>query len=141
MRGGAAGFLLKDTPPAEIVRAIELVAAGETMLSPTVTRRLINRLSDDRDAERRRVEAVAQLGTLSARERDIGEGNRAGQIQRQSRADLHLGVSTSRITCRRRRKTHARQPRRRQRLMVQERNADEQPSRASGSALSGWISV
>ena len=41
LRAGAAGFLLKDTPPAEIVRAIELVGAGESMLSPTVTRRLI----------------------------------------------------------------------------------------------------
>ena len=38
LRHGAAGFLVKDTPPAEIVRAIELVAAGESMLSPTVTR-------------------------------------------------------------------------------------------------------
>ena len=34
LRAGAAGFLLKDTPPAEIVRAIRLVAAGEAMLSP-----------------------------------------------------------------------------------------------------------
>jgi DNA-binding NarL/FixJ family response regulator len=41
LRAGAAGFLLKDTPPPEIVRAIRLVAAGEAMLSPAVTRRLI----------------------------------------------------------------------------------------------------
>ena len=50
LRRGAAGFLVKDTPPAEIVRAIELVAAGESMLSPTVTRRLIDRLAGDGDA-------------------------------------------------------------------------------------------
>jgi DNA-binding NarL/FixJ family response regulator len=42
LRAGAAGFLMKDTPPPEIMRAIRLVAAGEAMLSPTVTRRLID---------------------------------------------------------------------------------------------------
>jgi DNA-binding NarL/FixJ family response regulator len=94
LRGGAAGFLVKDTPPAEIVRAIELVAAGESMLSPSVTRRLINRLADDRDAERRRVEAVAQLGTLSAREREIVEAIARGRSNASIAADLHLGVST-----------------------------------------------
>ena len=45
LRAGAAGFLLKDTPPAEIVRAIELVAAGDSMLSPAVTRRLIDHVA------------------------------------------------------------------------------------------------
>src|SRR3981189_1239950 len=47
---GAAGFLLKDTPPAEIVRAIELVHAGDGMLSPAVTRRLISMVAGDSDA-------------------------------------------------------------------------------------------
>ena len=47
LRAGAAGFLLKDTPPAEIVRAIEHVHAGEGMLSPTVTRRLIALVAGD----------------------------------------------------------------------------------------------
>ena len=41
LRAGAAGFLLKDTPPARSSRAIETVAAGDAMLSPSVTRRLI----------------------------------------------------------------------------------------------------
>src|SRR5215210_3500517 len=41
LRAGASGFLLKDTPPADIVRAVRAVAAGEPMLSPTITRRLI----------------------------------------------------------------------------------------------------
>ena len=39
LRAGASGFLLKDTPPADIVRAVRAVAAGEPMLSPTITRR------------------------------------------------------------------------------------------------------
>lgn len=41
LQAGAAGFLLKDTPPADIVRAIEAVQAGDSMLSPQITRRLI----------------------------------------------------------------------------------------------------
>src|SRR5919198_5509577 len=47
LRAGASGFLLKDTPPAEILKAVRLVAAGEAMLSPTVTRRLISHVADD----------------------------------------------------------------------------------------------
>ena len=50
LQAGAAGFLLKDTPPKDIVRAIELVHAGEGMLSPSVTRRLISLVAGDSDA-------------------------------------------------------------------------------------------
>src|SRR5688500_13066751 len=52
LQAGAAGFLLKDTAPAEIVRAIELVHAGDGMLSPAVTRRLISMVAGDSDAGR-----------------------------------------------------------------------------------------
>ena len=41
LEAGASGFLLKDTPPRDLVRAVQVVAAGEAMLSPAVTRRLI----------------------------------------------------------------------------------------------------
>ncbi|MEV5573418.1 response regulator transcription factor [Spirillospora sp. NPDC052269] len=41
LRAGAAGFLLKDTPPADLLNAVRVVAAGEALLAPTVTRRLI----------------------------------------------------------------------------------------------------
>ncbi|WP_442939317.1 response regulator [Nonomuraea sp. SYSU D8015] len=43
LRAGAAGFLLKDTPPADLLKAVEVIAAGESLLAPTVTRRLIER--------------------------------------------------------------------------------------------------
>ena len=46
LRAGAAGFLLKDTPPAEIVAAVRLVASGDAMLSPSVTRTLLSHLGD-----------------------------------------------------------------------------------------------
>src|SRR5438477_10358411 len=54
LRAGASGFLLKDTPPADIVRAVRAVAAGEPMLSPTITRRLIGHLRDREGDDRRR---------------------------------------------------------------------------------------
>ena len=48
LRAGAGGFLLKDTPPAEIVNAVRLVAAGDAMLSPSVTRTLLSHFGDTR---------------------------------------------------------------------------------------------
>jgi DNA-binding NarL/FixJ family response regulator len=62
LQAGAAGFLVKDTPPAEIVRAIELVHGGDGMLSPGVTRRLIALVAGDGDAgERRRGRSNAEI--------------------------------------------------------------------------------
>jgi DNA-binding NarL/FixJ family response regulator len=94
LRRGAAGFLVKDTPPTEIIRAIELVAAGESMLSPTVTRRLIDRLSGDREAERRHAEAAAQLQALSPREREIAYAVAQGKANAAIAAELHLSLAT-----------------------------------------------
>src|SRR3954468_24906751 len=68
LRAGAAGFLLKDTPPPEIVRAIEHVHAGEGSLSPSVARQLIALVGDDGG---RRDDARAKLESLSAREREV----------------------------------------------------------------------
>src|ERR1700729_2846229 len=59
LRAGASGFLLKDTPPVDIIRAIRLIAAGEAMLSPSVTRTLIERFGADPTASRR---GTAELG-------------------------------------------------------------------------------
>ena len=53
LRAGASGFLLKDTPPVDIIRAIRLIAAGEAMLSPSVTRTLIERFGAGPTASRR----------------------------------------------------------------------------------------
>jgi DNA-binding NarL/FixJ family response regulator len=94
LRRGAAGFLVKDTPPAEIIKAIELVAAGESALSPAVTRRLIDRLAGDIDAEDRHSEAVAKLDALSPRGREIAEAIARGKSNAAIAADLHLSVAT-----------------------------------------------
>src|SRR6187399_205704 len=51
LRAGADGFLLKDTAPAEIIHAVRLVAAGEAMLSPSVTRTLLSHFADAQATE------------------------------------------------------------------------------------------
>jgi DNA-binding NarL/FixJ family response regulator len=94
LRRGAAGFLVKDTPPAEIVRAIELVAGGESMLSPTVTRRLIDRLARDVNADVRHSEAASVLSELSPRDREIAAAIAQGKSNAAIAADLHLSVAT-----------------------------------------------
>jgi DNA-binding NarL/FixJ family response regulator len=92
LRAGAAGFLLKDTPPPEIVRAIEHVHAGEGMLSPTVTRRLIALVAGDDGG--RRDAARARLETLSAREREVAEAVGRGAANAEIAAELHMSVAT-----------------------------------------------
>lgn len=94
LHAGAAGFLLKDTPPAEIVRAIELVHAGEGMLSPSVTRRLIAMVVGDSDAGARTEHARERLATLSPRERDVALAVGRGQANAEIAAALYLSVAT-----------------------------------------------
>ena len=75
LRAGAAGFLIKDTEPADMLRAIRLAAAGESLLSPSVTRRVIQSLQGRGSPVRR---PHPQLAALTDREREvlalIGEG-------------------------------------------------------------------
>ena len=70
LQAGASGFLLKDTPPRQIVTAIRAVAAGSEMLSPAVTRRLIAEYVAPRDHPQRG-ESRRKLALLSDRERDV----------------------------------------------------------------------
>jgi DNA-binding NarL/FixJ family response regulator len=70
LQAGASGFLLKDTPPRQIVTAIRAVAAGSAMLSPAVTRRLIAEYVAPRDHPQR-IESRRKLALLSDRERDV----------------------------------------------------------------------
>jgi DNA-binding NarL/FixJ family response regulator len=94
LRAGAAGFLLKDTPPAEIVRAIELVHGGDGMLSPAVTRRLIGLVAGDGGAAARQEAARDRLSRLSPREREVALAVGRGQANADIAAELHMSVAT-----------------------------------------------
>lgn len=67
LRAGASGFLVKDTPRRELLRAIEVIAEGDALISPGITRRLIAEFAARRDPAR----PPAALGELTEREQDI----------------------------------------------------------------------
>jgi DNA-binding NarL/FixJ family response regulator len=70
LAAGASGFLLKDTPPRQIVAAVRAVADGSQLLSPAVTSRLLAEYVRGRD-DSRRAGALRRLAPLSERERDV----------------------------------------------------------------------
>ncbi|MET0188919.1 MAG: response regulator transcription factor [Pseudonocardia sediminis] len=93
LRAGAAGFLLKDTPPEELVLAVRHAAQGRPVLSPEVTRRLIDRVAGS-DKDTGRETARRRLGLLAARERTIALELGAGRSNAEIAARHHLSVAT-----------------------------------------------
>ena len=93
LRAGASGFLLKDTPPADIVRAIRAVAAGEPILSPAITRRLIGHVTGSDGGERRR-HACEQLDRLTEREREVAVAIGRGRSNAEISRELYMSVAT-----------------------------------------------
>ncbi len=73
LRAGAVGFLLKDTPPRELINAVHTVYDGHAMLAPSVTKRMLERFASPSPADSAagRAEAVRRLSVLSERERQV----------------------------------------------------------------------
>ncbi|MEV8590800.1 response regulator transcription factor [Streptomyces sp. NPDC051180] len=94
LRAGAAGFVLKDTPPAEILAAVRRVAAGDPVLSPAVTRRLITHVAADRPERSRRAAAAGRLGRLAEREREVAVAVGRGRSNAEIAAELYMSVPT-----------------------------------------------
>ncbi|MFL6098775.1 MAG: response regulator [Actinomycetales bacterium] len=86
LEAGASGFLLKDTPPRDLIAAVRVVAGGEAMLSPAVTRSLIGHFARGRGTSRRDA-AATRVALLTDRETDVlmavGRGLSNAEIGRE----------------------------------------------------------
>jgi DNA-binding NarL/FixJ family response regulator len=105
LRAGASGFLLKDTPPADIVAAVRTVAAGDPMLSASVTRRLIaHATATARDTPgstdsllsegTSSADARTQFDSLSDREREVAQAISRGLSNAEIAGELYMSVAT-----------------------------------------------
>ena len=93
LQAGADGFLLKDTAPTEIVHAVRLVAAGEAMLSPSVTRTLLSHVGNGGMTDRHRV-AAQRLASLTDREREVATAVGSGASNAEIAASLFMSEAT-----------------------------------------------
>jgi DNA-binding NarL/FixJ family response regulator len=91
LRAGASGFLLKDTPPAELATAIRVVASGEALLAPSVTRRLIERFAGMPSPQ---ASDPAVLKELTGRETEVLRLIARGLSNAQIAAELVVGETT-----------------------------------------------
>ncbi|WP_129788880.1 response regulator transcription factor [Promicromonospora panici] len=91
LRAGASGFLLKDSPPEELTQAVRVVAAGEALLSPKITRTLI---ADYAARPTLPVSPSATLSALTDRELDVMKLVAAGRSNAEIATELHLAEQT-----------------------------------------------
>ncbi|SDW06175.1 two component transcriptional regulator, LuxR family [Arthrobacter sp. cf158] len=126
VRSGAAGFLVKDTEPAELIRAVRVVHDGDALLSPSVTRRIMAQLA----SQSRAAAKVVQLEQVTEREREVlalvGEGlNNAEIAERLFITPLTAKTHVSRIMTK---------------LMVRDRSQLVVLAYESGLVRPGWSS-
>lgn len=94
LRNGASGFLVKDTAPADLLAAIRVIAAGDALLSPGVTRRLIERFARQPASPAERPPAVLP-DEVTAREREVLALIAAGLTNSEIAAELFITVGTA----------------------------------------------
>ena len=94
LQAGAAGFLLKDAAPADIVRAIESVHAGDGTLSPAIARRLIALVAGDHGEATRREQARQRLASLTPREYEVATAVGQGLSNAGIAGRLHMSTAT-----------------------------------------------
>jgi DNA-binding NarL/FixJ family response regulator len=93
LRAGASGFLVKDTPPADIINAVRVVASGAAIISPSVTRTLLSHFGDSPGSERRRV-AAQRLAALTDREREVAAAIGSGASNAEVATALFMSEAT-----------------------------------------------
>lgn len=93
LRAGASGFLLKDVTPEDLVHAVRVVAAGEALLAPAVTRRLIEEFARRPEPNAR---PAALLDVLTDREREVLAALAAGRSNEEIAAELFMSPATAR---------------------------------------------
>jgi DNA-binding NarL/FixJ family response regulator len=98
LRAGASGFLLKDTPPASLIAAIHTIAAGDAVLAPTATTRLVRQFATSPPPEPPGSHPAAQLRqALTSREQDVFAHIAAGMSNSEIAASLFLSEGTVKI--------------------------------------------
>jgi DNA-binding NarL/FixJ family response regulator len=91
LAAGASGFLLKNSPPEDLLRAVRTIASGDALLDPAVTRRVIERVAIGGGTA---IDGSSALDQLSDREREVFLGLARGKSNAQIATELYLGEAT-----------------------------------------------